>query len=235
MHKVEVYRVLKELEKMGAVERVITHPIRYRAKRPEEVFRNLLIPKAEQLANLDYLKAEILGWFDSLVLPEPEVGHGDDFFVLLRGKPVLKMAVEMIDRASGEILSMSQALFERTKPSVQDSFERAVERGAGCRAIINLSERDADKVKKEYSKSQVLLRHSDKVYSRMLIVDRREMLFGTAPTILPDEEYLYTKNQRFIKHAAKMFEKFFEDSIPLEDRIQELEALKLSQRISITE
>lgn len=225
MHKVEVYRVLKELEKLGAVDRVIAHPVRYRARRPEEVLKNLLLPHVKRLAELSEVKAEVLEWFRSLRLTEHDERRGDDGFELLQGRLVLKRIAEMIDRASDEILYISRAYEDAVKSEVSNTFNRAIERGVKARGILNVTKQYIDIVKRLKNSRQILRRHNDKVYLWIIIVDGREMIFGSAPRALPDEEFLYTRNRRFIRHYIRTFELLFEDSIPIEDRIQEIEEI----------
>ena len=71
MHKAEVYRVLKELQDMGVTDQIIAHPVRYRARRPAEVLKSLLLPSIRRMSALSDTKGELLEWLalDGLLTP----------------------------------------------------------------------------------------------------------------------------------------------------------------------
>lgn len=225
MHKVEVYRVLEELEDLGVVDRIIAHPVRYRARQPEEVVKNLLIPNVERLARLGEVKSEVLDWFHSLKCAEHDKKQSDDCFELLKGKFVLRRVTEMLARAATEVLFISCPLEDVLKSDVLKSFNRAVAKGIRIRVVLRVEKQDADVVRQMRRSRNVSIRHSDGVYSWIVIVDGREIVFGSAPSALPDEKFLYTRNRRFIHHYIQLFKILYQNSQPVEEKIQEIEGI----------
>ena len=220
IHRAEAYRILKELTRIGAVEQVISHPVRYRAKDPNETLENLLAPFTQQLSQLKAVRSRILTRLSKL----PSLKGGADFydgFEQLGGNQALKRMKTMIDNASCEIRSaavVSQDPFMLTK-----SFYKAVEgRNVKAKVLLNFSRRDLEAMKRLKRSERIVRKYSDKVYSRYLIVDGKEIVFSSAPTVDSREVFLYTKNQRFIEHYSRSFELLFNDGTPIDEHIQTL-------------
>lgn len=220
IHRAEAYRILKELTRIGAVEQVISHPVRYRAKDPNETLENLLAPFTQQLSQLKAVRSRILTRLSKL----PSLKGGADFndgFEQLGGNQALKRMKTMIDNASCEICSaavVSQDAFMLTK-----SFYKAVDgRKVKAKVLLNFSRRDLEAVKRLKRSERIVRKYSDKVYSRYLIVDGKEIVFSSAPTVDSREVFLYTRNQRFIEHYYRSFELLFNDGTPIDEHIQTL-------------
>lgn len=223
MHRAQVYLVIKELEKIGAVVPIISsRPARYHAVPPEEVLKILLVPHLDRLARLGDAKMKILQCLEEqkhLVSLDEQFDNGLE---VLRGKQVLMKMQEMMNRASKEILYEYQSYRYGVHSGTVSAFNRAVERGVRARGIVNLSKEDLGPLKHMKKHQRIKRRHNEDIYSLMVIADRQEMLFGTAPWPLPDEEFLYTRDPALIQHSVIRFEKLFEKSTPIEERIQTL-------------
>ncbi len=222
MHRTEVYRVIKELESIGAIVPVLSRPIRYRATPPEELLKLLLVPQLNHLAQLTDAKKEILDWLEGQKSANGLNERCNDGFEVLRGKHVLSRMREMMENTSKEILYESQAHRYGVQSRLLGAFNKAVERGVRAKGVVNFSNEDLEAIKQLKTHRLIERKHNENIYSWMMITDRQEMIFGSAPTPLPDEEFIYTRNQKFIQHSIKRFEKQFETSTPLENRIREL-------------
>ena len=229
MHRTEVYRVIRELEKIGAAVPIISHPTRYRATPPEELLKILLVPHLERLAELGEEKASILSWLSSQKNQGKGVERYEDGFEVLRGRQVVKRVDGMMNRASKEILYQIKDIRNAIDSSIKKSFEKSLQRGVNAKGILNLSGQDLDLAERLTDHPLVLRRYSARVYSWMVIVDRQEMITGSAQYAFPEEEFLYTRNRRFIEHSVEGFELHFKDSLPIEDRIKELKETTLMQ------
>ena len=53
MHKVEVYRVLYELEKNSILDRILGHPVRFKCKPPREVLSAMILPHIKNLSKIN--------------------------------------------------------------------------------------------------------------------------------------------------------------------------------------
>ncbi len=230
MHRTEVYRVIRELEKIGAVIPVVANPLRYRATPPEQLLKILLVPHLERLAELGEEKTRILSWLSSQKAQNNNNGEErfDYGFEILRGKQVLKRVEEMIEGSSKEILYQIRDIKDAINSSAMRPFEKALKRGVSAKGILNTSRQDIEVMNRLITHPLLLRRYSARVYSWMVIVDSREMVFGSAQYAFPDEVFFYTRNQRFIEHSVEGFELHFKDSTPIEDRIKELKETIIS-------
>lgn len=214
MHKAEVYRVLNELQSAGLVDQIISYPVRYRTRCPEEVLKSLLLPTIRRMAALSDMKSELLEWFGTL--RSTNNGCEDDRgFEVLHDRLAVERAIEMFHRASGYIYYTTR-YEDKTKSGLMDAFNRAIERGVSAKGIVSIIERDTEGLKRLKWSHRISKRHSDRVYSWSIIVDGKEAIFGSAPTVRPGEQFLYTKNQRYIAHLIRKFELLYEKAAPLE-------------------
>ncbi|MCL4437036.1 MAG: hypothetical protein M1387_10040 [Thaumarchaeota archaeon] len=220
IHRAEAYRILKELTRMGVVEPVISHPVRYRAKGPNEALKSLLDPFTQHLSQLREARSRIL----TKLAKMPSLNDGTDFdngFEMLVGSQVIKRMEMMIDNASCEICSA--AVISQDALLLRESFNRAVEgRGVSAMVLLNFTKRDLEAVKHLKRSGRIVMRYSDKVYSRSLIVDGKEIVFSSAPTVDSRDVFLYTRNQRFIEHYSRSFDLLFKDGIPIDEYIETL-------------
>lgn len=224
MHKAEVYRVLKELQDMGVIDQIIAHPVRYRARCPAEVLKSLLLPSIRRMSALSDTKGELLEWFGTL-RPIDNVWKQDgDGFEVLHDRLAVERVKDMFRRASGYVY-YSGRYEDKAKLEEIDTFNKAVDRGVSVKSVLGgVTAQDVDILKPMKWSSRVSRRHSDKVYSWTVIVDGKEALFGSAPTVLPGEEFLYTRNQRYIAHLTRTFEILYENASPIGESILAEEA-----------
>jgi sugar-specific transcriptional regulator TrmB len=220
VHKAEVYRVLTDLEEMEAVDRIVAHPARFRARHPGEVLKSLLLPTIRRMETLGESKADLLEWFESL-RPSSHGPRGSGFEII-RDRHALKRAVEMLDRSKESVFYVAKLYEDKIRGGVVDAFNRAVNRGVKARGLLCITDQDVGILKRLKWSPRVSRRHSDCAYSWTLIVDGREALFGSAPAVIPGEEFLYTRNRRYISHLIRTFEIHYEQAVPIDDRIKEI-------------
>jgi len=228
MHKVEVYRVLYELEKNNILDRILGHPVRFRCKSPEEVLTAMILPRVQILSKINSEKDDLVEWLNTLSKNGKEKNIvAKEGFQIFRGKLALKKMVEMLDNASNNILISGKASFfeEAFESGVVNAYKKSIKKGINTKGILNVQSSDLKIVKTFPNGKSTERRHSDKGYSWILIVDDEEIIFSSAPKALPDEEFIYTGNKNFISNYVKTFDMLWNDSIPIEDRIQELEKI----------
>lgn len=226
MHKVEVYRVLYELEKMGAVERILSHPTKFKCKPAKEVINNLIVPKIKLLSKINSEKEEMIDWLEKLSEdPNGQNNSIGEGFELYRGKLALKKMVIMLDSASNNIKSIADTTGyeEAVESGVAESIKNKIREGVEFRSILNVEKSRTNIIKKLLDSPNTKRRYSNKAYSWMTIVDDNKIIFSSAPKALPDEEFIYTENKQFINHYINNFEKIWNESITMEERVRELE------------
>jgi len=138
----------------------------------------------------------------------------------------LKKMIEMLNNASNDImLSGKASLFdEALENGVLDALNKSIINGVNLRGALNVQPSDIKMVKMFPIGKNIERRHSDKIHSWMMIVDNEEIIFSSAPKALPDEEFIYSGNKRFISNYVKALDILWNDSIPIDERMQELEA-----------
>lgn len=229
MHKVEVYRVLYELEKIGAIERVLGHPTKFRCNPPNQVINNMIEPKIKQLSDLNSKKEDLIEWLNSLSTKDNEIYSSlQNGFELYRGKFALKKMKEMVENAVIDVKYFADIIaFEEAEDAgLVESFSSIIKRGVKTRGMLNVGISNIDKISQLTNAPNAERRYYDKAYSWMIIIDDKKIIFSSAPKALPDEEFIYTENKQFIHHYIKNYEISWNDSIPMEDRIKELEEHK---------
>ena len=227
MHKVEVYRVLYELEKNSIVDRILGHPVRFKCKPPMEVLSTIILPRVKTLSKINSEKDELAEWLILLSENGKEKNIiSKEGFQIYRGKLALKKMIEMLNNASNNILLSGKAsLFDEALESgVVSALKKSILNGINLRDILNVQPSDIKIMKTLPAGENIEGRHSDKVYSWILIVDNEEIIFSSAPKALPNEEFIYSGNKNFISNYVKAIDILWNDSIPIDDRIQELEA-----------
>ncbi len=218
MHKAEVYRVLRELQDMGIIDQIIAHPVKYRARCPGEVLKSLLLPSIRRMAALSDTKGELLEWFGTLKAADNIWRQSGDGFEVLHDRLAIERMREMLRRASIYIYH-SGRYEDKVELEVMDAFNRAVNRGVSVKGVLGINGHDTDILKQLNWSNLVSRRRSDRVYSWTVIVDGNEALFGSAPTVVPGEEFLYTRNLRYIAHLIRMFELLYESAAPLGESV----------------
>ena len=227
MHKVEVYRVLYELEKNSILDRILGHPVRFKCKPPREVLSAMILPHIKNLSKINSEKDELEEWLNQLTKNGKEKNIvGKEGFQIYRGKLALKKMIEMLNNASNDImLSGKASLFdEALENGVLDALNKSIINGVNLRGALNVQPSDIKMVKMFPIGKNIERRHSDKIHSWMMIVDNEEIIFSSAPKALPDEEFIYSGNKRFISNYVKALDILWNDSIPIDERMQELEA-----------
>ncbi len=227
MHKVEVYRVLYELEKMGTIERILSHPTKFKCRPPKEAITNLIAPKINLLSKINSEKEEIIDWLEKISNgTNSSIGEG---FELYQGKHALKKMIEMVNKASNEIKHIfnTAAYDEINELGLLNTFNNIPGNGLKVKEIINIEKTKQNN--KLFVCSNVERRHSDKVYSWMLIVDDSKIIFSSAPKALPNEKFLYTENVQFINHYIKNFDSLWNESTVIKSKINKSEEQKQSK------
>ena len=150
----------------------------------------------------------------------------DDGYELLKGSNVISKGAACCDKAQYEIFYKISDLKDIVHTALAKSFYKAIDRGVTAKGVINVTSENLEIVERLGRSKLLERRHNGGVYSWLLIVDKKEAIFGVAPTPLADEDFLYTQSQKWIDHLTKTFELIFESSTPLKERIKELNPLK---------
>ena len=138
--RTDLYRVVKELEKKGLVERVLAHPIRFRAVPFAEVLHVLLQRRNEEMHKFRARAIQLL----QNSRDEQDFGFGkssETRFVLVPSSRVAEKIARAIDEAQESIdLVLSWARFSRGFFVYSENLDKAWSRNVKCRMIIEKSD-----------------------------------------------------------------------------------------------
>ncbi|MCP8309814.1 MAG: hypothetical protein H3Z54_14200, partial [archaeon] len=235
LHKVEVYRVLRELTDIGMAEEVITNPKKFRAIEPKIAIEAILQKEKEKVGMMEQKGKELSVWLESIQGREEEKEDFGVRFKLIEGaRRLLDRVQRMLENAQKEVLFIMRGPWIRK--GVQEGVDRIISkcfsRGVRFRGVtnidkdnINLAERFIDMME---------LRHNGNIGPLILIIDEREVLFGTAfenhPMDYRKTTALWTSDKEYIKAMRESFESFWKDSIDARSRIAELKTGKLLEQ-----
>jgi len=227
----EVYRVLPQLEKLGAVEVIIDKPTKFLAIDPEEVLSELIERKQEiftrQVSELRKRKnllenelKKLAGKSVGLVRPESVR------FALISGQHLVNEKIEdMLKNAKSEVLWMVPKLDIR-RAILYDRDEmlrRCAQRNVKVRIITEVYEKNVKEVNKLSRFCDV--RHAHGVTSLITIVDNKQLIVGSAVHTSRDlnsgelVNKLWTNDAGHINIMKDFFEKVWSDSTPAKLRI----------------
>ncbi|MCP8320242.1 MAG: hypothetical protein H3Z52_04770 [archaeon] len=231
LHKVEVYRVLRELTDIGMAEEVISNPKSFRAIEPKIAIEAILQKEKEKVGMMEQKGKELSVWLGSI---QGRKGEKEDFgvrFKLIEGaRRFLDRVQRTLENAQREVLFIMRESWIRK--GVQEGLDRIISkclsRGVRFRGVINIDKDDIDLAERFID--TIELRHNGNVGPLMLIVDENEVLFGTAierqPMDYRKTTFLWTNDKEYIKAMRESFKSIWKDSIDAKARITELKTGK---------
>lgn len=178
------YDVLESLEKKGFVVMKIGKPIKYIAIPPTEVVdrvkKNMDMQAKDKIKRLDGIKASpLMGELESLhkngiTLVEPSEMSG-----CLRGRNNLYNHLDMLIKNSKKSVNIitSDTGFMRKVEGLKSSFEKAKKRGVKIRISAPLNKENRKVANSLKNIAEV--KHHDKIKSRFVTIDSKDMVFMT--------------------------------------------------------
>jgi sugar-specific transcriptional regulator TrmB len=229
VNRVDVYRALKRLEKLGLVEKVLGSPTTFTAAKPEDALDMLVALRAREVERLRALRSGLGLRLQMLaVMPEIEDDLAEGLFLkVLAGEQAFRRQKALISNSTAEVIKVfsphSMLLYERIGlPEIESELASQKVTVRGVTGINEENFRNASR----YSKA-VELRHSDELSShlRYTIVDRTSLLLpvGEPPASLSDPTALWTNSRTLIAALVDDFEKLWASAVPVEERVAELQ------------
>jgi HTH-type transcriptional regulator, sugar sensing transcriptional regulator len=176
------YDVLESLEKKGFVVMKLGKPIKYMAVAPNEVVervkKNMRVIAEEKVKRLEDLKnTDVIQELNTLHTQGVELVEPSDLSGSLRGRHNLYNHLELTVRNAEESVTMmttTQGLIRKAE-ALCPVFEKLKKHGVKIRIAAPLT-KDTKEAVKELSKFAEV-RHLDKITSRFVVVDGKEMIF----------------------------------------------------------
>ena len=230
----EIYLILRQLEKLGLTEVMITKPAQFVAVEPQKALAELIENQKEafntQIAQLEAKKTsleneltKIQGKSAGLKPPSPVQ------FVLISGRHQVNNKIRtMLEKASNTVLWASPRLEIRRAIIYDrdDMLRKCAKRGVKIRI---LTEADKDNMREIIRLSKFCeIRHVPGIASLMTIVDNREIMIGSA-VHSSDEEViheLWTNDAGQVETMKDFFEIVWADSKPPTLRVTSIQTEK---------
>jgi HTH-type transcriptional regulator, sugar sensing transcriptional regulator len=234
-NRVDVYRALRRLGKLGLVEQVLGNPITFSPVEPGQALDILLEAKTSQVERLASNKAYLKRRLDTLSLDRPLEAEGgaksqELFLKVLSGDRVFQRLKSLLMEAKTEVISVfsPKALILYDRIGIPELEKERHESGVAIRAVSTITKENYEQAR-AYSKI-VNFHHSEKLRShlRYTIVDRSYLLLpvGEPPASLSEATALWTNSNALIVGLIDDFEKLWLDSLPLEEpRVTKMRAV----------
>ncbi|MDG6994514.1 MAG: hypothetical protein JRN52_01215 [Nitrososphaerota archaeon] len=234
INRVDVYRAVKRLSKLGLIEQVLGSPITFIAVEPEQALDILVEAKASQIDRLRSEKTYLKRRLELIALDGPvkneRGGEDEELFVkVLSGEQVFRRLKSLITNSKEEVITVfspkSLVLYDRI--GVPELEQERIDAGVRIRAVTSITKENH---REAISYSRVVdLRHSDQLSShlRYTIVDHSLLLLpvGEPPTSLGEATALWTDSNALIAGLIDDFEKLWINSIPHDERIARLQTI----------
>ncbi|MDG6999139.1 MAG: hypothetical protein JRN15_08505 [Nitrososphaerota archaeon] len=232
INRVDVYKAVKRLSKLGLIEEILGNPIEFIAVEPKQALDILVESRSSQVDRLRSGKFQLekrLELITSDRSAKDDSGEEELFVKILFGEQVFRRLKTMITNSKKEIIAVfspkSVVLYDRI--GVPELEEERVQNGVSVRAVTCIT---TDNLREASNFSRIVsLRHSDQLSShlRYTIVDRSLLLLpvGGPPTNLAEATALSTDSNALITGLVDDFEKLWLNSAPAYEKISYFQAM----------
>ncbi len=226
-NRVDVYRALRTLRKLGLVEVQLGNPTRFQAVAPREAIETLINRREETLANLKERGKEILPKLEALT-QEPKAstrGEKKLFLRLLSGAQVFRRVADLVKDARYVLKMIStRGLHLHWQSGIYDVESLSVQRGAKIRILTYIGKQDIECVK-EYS-NIASIRHLNDLAARIryIVVDEKQLILpvSSPPQGLKDPVVVWSNSPALIDGLIHDFDAAWLNGVDVDKRIKEL-------------
>jgi sugar-specific transcriptional regulator TrmB/quercetin dioxygenase-like cupin family protein len=242
IHRVEGYRVMKELSRLGLVEqRLSDEKSTFSPVSPKSTLSSLISVKAEELRKLRERAAQCIPVLESLKSSgdrEPERDKEARFRVTFGEKKSSGIVARMWRPARKEILVMlpkEPAHHFIDNPVHQRILGTLIKKQIKVKIIIELDQGNLKAVRGLSGKFDV--RCCDQVLIHMTIVDGFQMILGGGyPTAKGSEvslASLWTDSASFVYSMKQVFEELWKESFSVDQKIASMETGQSTERTEV--
>ncbi len=220
VHREEIYRKIKELEKLGFVERVLTKPLQFRAAPLESVLKTLLHRKAVEIKHLQLETKEMI---QNNLKKKTKTLHKDNNEIRLipENRPLLKRLKEQISESTknlNTICSWNKGISWML--THQQPFLNATKRGVTIRFILenngNYSiPKDVEKLK-DCSGFELKIVPFHPIAVLALFDEKNVMIDTSTSTSFVKSPTIWSNNPCLIGLTKSYFDKMWVDSISID-------------------
>lgn len=214
IHRVDIYRRLKELMQQGMVSIKLGRPTLYQAADPRSALDSLIENRRNALERVVKEKAELERRLRKIAASKPSFVENKQFtYELVIGRRQGYSAVRQMLRSANtgvQRIISANGLRRNYTYKVLDEYLECKKRGARVRIITDVTH--TPKKIARFCSRNFELRHSKESSMRLLIVDERMMMlsgvFNDAEMSLDStaDRYLLVKDEDFARILSLMFE-----------------------------
>ena len=228
LHRVEIYRKLRELEELGLVEMYLSSPKRYSATGPKEALSAMLRRQEQRLETFKEQSIELGKDLDKLRTEagsQPKAGNGEGSYKLVVGQSryINELRVRMTG-AQHEILRIVSAggVIRTFLAGLDDAYSNAKTRGIPIRMITTVTPRNRRYVKRLAEVAQI--RHLEGVRLRFTVVDKTMAILAakfdenSMSINAQDNSYFVFEDQKHAEAFCFFFEHLWTDAKPFVSR-----------------
>jgi sugar-specific transcriptional regulator TrmB len=220
VHREEIYRKIKELEKLGFVERVLKKPLQFRAAPLESVLKTLLHQKSEEIAQLQLETEEMIQ--NKLKKKNETLNEKTNEIRLIpENRPLLKRSKEQLSKSTKNlnvVCSWNKGISWMS--SHHKEFLKAIERGVKIRFILEKNENYSiptyvEKLK-AYSCFDLKIISHNPCTVLALFDEETVMIDTSSSTSFVKSPAIWSNNSCLIGLAKIYFEKMWTDSTSID-------------------
>jgi sugar-specific transcriptional regulator TrmB len=144
----DIYRVLRELQQLGIVEKVITKPTRFRAAEPKKATTILIEKKKENFHELNRKAEEFANKAYERYNPTPNYQEKDQIVLITEKQSIIRKIQESIERTQNTVDSLTPSReLSSWLTSVEESIKIAKDKGVKIRGITKKTSTDKNTTK----------------------------------------------------------------------------------------
>ena len=202
IHRTETYKILRRLEKMGLIYRILDKPVKFVALPIDQALSNLIEIKKQRLMLLEKTKEELVKLWNSLPRPMENSEVEKESFQILKGMlRINAKASEIIRKAKKEvfIVATDDKLFQMFHSGVLDELKKNSRR-INVKLLTNYS------LKSHFIVKKIQLNEKEFSYTELnipsfILVDEEELLFFLEDHINNKKEFraMWTNQKEIIK------------------------------------
>ena len=247
MHKGQVYRTLKSLQKKGLVESTLEYPARFTAVPFAKLIDSFIKSKREEVEHIEKTKKDLLSDWEKI--SQTELDSSLEKFSVIDGpKKIFNKVLEMMRETNSQFSMASTVtdIFRADRFGVFDYVNKKhIKSKIQFRFLTQLSKQNLKAIKIFKSKLNPLLDFRGRnptlgltTFSRMVIRDNEEILLFISDENGQSSEKgkevcLCTNCKAIIQAYSGVFEDLWQDSGDIEQLIAEIETGKSSPRTQI--
>lgn len=228
LHRVEIYRKLRELEELGLVELHLSSPKSYSAAEPNDALSAILHRQELKMKTFRDRSAVLLAGLAKLrkeVGVRPKTDEGESSYKLVLGqRRYINELRSQMKRAQHEVLRIVSAggVVRTFLAGLDEAYLNAKGRGVSIRMITTVTPRNRKYVEKLSEVAQV--KHVEGIRLRFTVVDKSTAILAakfdenSMSISDPDNNYLVFEDERLAEAFCFFFEHLWTTARPFRPR-----------------